>query len=126
MASAFDTAFASTVADQLADFGEDVTYRPLGSTPNQKTIKALVHDETRQSINAGSSAQSFEQLEVSISARSDSEGQVSVTDAHAGVCDQIASLRSKTWYVIHLVQDGVAGMHRLLLRDALVLHAGEG
>jgi hypothetical protein len=126
MSSAIDTAFAASVPDQLADFGEDVTYKPLGSTPNQKTIKAIVHDETRNNRNAGNTAQSFDQLEISISARSDAEGQISVTNAHDGVCDQVASLRSKSWYVIDILQNNVAGMHRLLLRDSLVLHAGEG
>lgn len=117
MASRFETAFAeSTVGQHLFQHGEDVTYTPSGGVG--KTIKAIIERESRDDAGFGGAEENMGNTTViHISARSDSEGQISVTELKRAATPDTVTFDSITWIVQRKLTPTLAGMHTLLVMD---------
>jgi hypothetical protein len=120
MSSTFETRFKQiAVQNELSTFGENVTYTPAGGSA--KTIKAIINKDTLEStFNTGTSLKNFDILEVFISARSNTEGQVTVSvrnkDAVVGVSNgDTIVINSVTYYVRKIISNNEAGLHKLLV-----------
>jgi hypothetical protein len=117
MASRFETAFAeSTVGQHLFQHGEDVTYTP--SAGIGKTIKAIIERENRDDAGYGGSTENmFNMITIHISSRSNSEGQVTVTELDRSNAPDTVAFDGNTWIVQRQLTPTLAGMHSLLLMD---------
>ncbi|HYG78682.1 MAG TPA: hypothetical protein VEK08_27020 [Planctomycetota bacterium] len=120
MSSRFDDIVAADTPMFLAEFGESKVYRPLGVGANDKTISMILVDAKPRLVPAASSAQEFNECEVKISSRNNTEGHVSPSIAgHQGqTADQILNLHGiATWYVVDRYDDEDPSFHVLVLRD---------
>lgn len=117
MPSRFETAFAeSTVASSLFQHGEDVSYTPSGG--NAKTIKAIIERESRDDAGYGGASENMgNTCVIHISARSNSEGQVSVTELDRDTAPDTVTFDTLTWIVQRKLTPTLAGMHTLLVMD---------
>lgn len=117
MPSAFDQVMAAAVPQELATFGEDVTYTPV--TGGAKTIKAIVQRESRQGEYGGGETNETNSIIIRISARNDTEGQVTVNEVESGNAPDTVTIDGKIWIVQRKLSAGAnAGTHKLLLQDA--------
>ena len=119
MPSNFDSMFAAAaVPNELAQFGEDVSYTPSGG--QEKTIKAIVQRESRSDeFGAGAQTNDYNTMVIRISARNNTEGHVDVQELEAGAAPDVVEIDGKTWIVQRKLSAGpMAGTWRLLLSDA--------
>lgn len=118
MASVFDEMFAETVAMTIAQFGEDVEYRPLGNAGNAKTIKAVVQGEARNEEFTGQGFNDYNGTVIEISARNNTEGHVSPTEQNRSGTPDVVIIDSRRYTVQRkLFEQPVGGMWRLQLFD---------
>ena len=116
MASWFETAFATgTVALSLTLHGEDVTYTPSGGSP--KTIKAIIERESREGVYGGEDENMNNTIMIHISARNNTEGQVTVKEMKRSQAPDTVAFDGKTWTVLRELTPTLAGMHSLLVFD---------
>lgn len=116
MPSRFETAYAaSAVAGELFQHGEDVTYTPSGG--DAKTIKAIIERESREGEYGGEPENAMNTIIIHISARSNTEGQISVTEMTRSTAPDTVQFDSKTWIVQRQMTPTLAGMHTLLVFD---------
>ena len=104
---------------ELALFGDSISYTPAGASA--KTISAVILKDTLKTVfDTGTSVLNYDLMEIYISSRNNTEGQVTVKvrgkDGVAGTSNgDSLVISSVTWYVRKLLNSSEAGMHKLLI-----------
>ena len=116
--SQFDDLMAAATPMFLTVFGDTITYTPAGGAA--KNIKAAIETGVDQNLLEGNVDLQFNGKTIHISARNNTEGQVTVKvrgDADDGGGDTVLLPGSATvWYVMKILRTD-AGFHDLLIVD---------
>ena len=115
MPSVADTLLSDAVEQVLDQYGESVTYTPAAGAP--KTIVAIVARETRAPEFDEQIVNQFNTMEVTISARSNTEGHVTPLEFGKARAPDSVTIDGATWKVRRVLERNLCGMHRLLLSD---------
>lgn len=102
----------------METLGEDVTYRPNEDAGQDKTIRAVVHRETREQIlGEGTRQLHFDIMSIRIRSTDNSVGHVSpdVWGATQDTKGDVVVIDGTTWYVGEVEQRNVGGFHELRL-----------
>ena len=120
MASAFDAMAAADAALFTDQFGESVSYRPLGVAGNAYTISAIVYRETRGGVFGGDVTNDFNSMRVDIRSASNTVGRVTPQEIETeGVVNPDTLVIDGTvWIVRRVLNKGSKdGIHQLEVFD---------